>query len=558
LTRRAALYNVTPQGEGMVDQSSMTDARGRRGPRTGEVAAVLLLVCALLAGGGAAAAFEMQDVVAKAQQLAKASYQDQQGQVPDWLTKITYDQWRTIRFRPEDALWREQHLPFQVQFFHPGLYYNRVVAINVVDPNGSVHPVQFSPSQFDYGHSDFASKVPQNLGYAGFRVHAPIKKTDYYDEVIVFLGASYFRAVGRDEVFGLSARGLAIDTAEPSGEEFPYFKEFWLVTPAPPAKQPPAKGKKASKAKAAKEPAGPPVKQLTIYALLDSPSLAGAYRFTVDPGEQTVVTVEARVFLRQAVQKLGIAPLTSMFFHGEDTTRQFEDFRPEVHDSDGLLLNFESGEWLWRPLDNPRTLQVSALQMAKPQGFGLIQRDRDFDHYQDLETHAEQRPSAWVTPHGDWGEGRVELVEIPTKSDTNDNIVTFWVSQKSAKAGDLVAFSYAINWYGDDPTRPPGGRVVATRRDRGTTEGAYRFVVDFAGKELEALPATTVLRGVVSVASKDNGTELLDQQVVKNPVTGGWRLTFQARPKKTPVELRAFLDKDGNALTETWSYVLLQ
>ena len=543
----------------MVCQRPLLDACRRRRARTTRLSTLLVGGAALLLGGRSAAAFEMQDVVAKAQALAKASYQDTKGQVPDWLTKITYDQWRDIRFRPEYTLWRDDHLPFQVQFFHPGFYYNRTVAINVVDATGSVHPVPFSPSQFNYGRSDFASKVPQNLGYAGFRIHAPIKRTEYYDEVIVFLGASYFRAVGKDEVFGLSARALAIDTAEPSGEEFPYFKEFWLVTPVPPVKPSTPKGaKKAAKAKTPKAATDPPVKEMTIYALLDSPSLAGAYRFTIDPGEQTVVTVESRVFLRQAVQKLGIAPLTSMFFHGEDTPRQFEDFRPEVHDSDGVLLAFETGEWLWRPLDNPRTLQVSGLHMLKPRGFGLIQRDRDFEHYQDLETHAEQRPSAWVTPRGDWGEGRVELVEIPTKSDTNDNVAAFWVPEKPAKAGDLVAFSYAVNWYGDDAARPPGGRVVATRRDRGTAEGAYRFVVDFAGKDLDALPVTTVLRGVVSIASKDDTAELLDQQVVKNPATGGWRLTFQVRPKKMPVELRAFLDKDGNALTETWSYVLLQ
>jgi len=547
----------------MMNDLSLSFRRLPRRPATvicRRFLAALLAGCATLGMSVRAVAFDMQNVVAKAQELAKAAYQDPKGQVPDWLTKITYDQWRDVRFRPEYALWRDQHLPFQVQFFHPGFYYNRVVAMNLVDAKG-VHPVPFSPSHFDYGHNDFASKVPQNLGYAGFRIHAPIKKTDYYDEVIVFLGASYFRAVGKDQVFGLSARALAIDTAEPSGEEFPYFKEFWLVDPVPPASEPtPKAGKKAAKVKAkpTAQPVAAPVKEMTIYALLDSPSLTGAYRFTVEPGEQTLVNVEGRVFPRQAVQKLGIAPLTSMFFHGEDSTRQFEDFRPEVHDSDGLLLSFDSGEWLWRPLDNPRTLNVTGLHMVRPRGFGLVQRDRDFEHYQDLETHAEQRPSVWITPHGDWGEGRVELVEIPTKSDTNDNIVTFWVPDKPVKPGELVAFAYGTAWYADDLARPPGGRVVATRRDRGTAEAAYRFVVDFAGKDLDALPADTILRGVVSVASKDDAAELLDQQVVKNTASGGWRLTFQVRPKKTPVELRAFLDKDGNALTETWSYVLLQ
>jgi glucans biosynthesis protein len=495
--------------------------------------AVLLLAVAAAKAGAAAPAFTLDDVAAQAERLAKESFQEPKGQVPDWLLKINYDQWRDIRFRPEHALWRNRHLPFQVQFFHPGLYYNRVVKVNLVDAKG-VHPLPFSPTQFDYGKSGLGSKVPQDLGYAGFRVHAPIKTKNYYDEVIVFLGATYFRAVGKQEVFGLSARGLAIDTALPTGEEFPYFKEFWLVTPARGAKD------------------------VTIYALLDSPSLTGAYRFVVQPGEQTSVNVDLRLFLRREVHTLGIAPLTSMFFHGENTTRPFEDFRPEVHDSDGLLLRFGTGEWLWRPIDNPHSLNVSGFRMPNPRGFGLIQRDRDFDHYQDLETHAEWRPSVWVVPHGDWGDGRLELVEIPTKVDINDNVVAFWVPEKEPKPGDPVAYSYTMYWYGEDPTRPPDGRVIATRRDRGTFEGGYRFVIDFAGKKLDALPADTVLRGVVTVASGEEVAEVADEHVVKNPATGGWRLTFQVRPKrKEPVELRAFLDKGGDTLTETWSDVIL-
>ena len=493
----------------------------------------LMLGAAPSPATGADAPFSLDTVAAKAQQLAKESFQEPKGQVPDWLLKSTYDQWRDIRFRPEHSLWRERHLPFQVQFFHPGLYYNRVVTVNVVDPKG-VHPLLFSPSQFDYGRTDFASKVPQNLGYAGFRIHAPIKTPNYYDEVIVFVGATYFRALGKQQVFGLSARGLAIDTALPTGEEFPYFREFWLETPAAKAKE------------------------MVVYALLDSPSLTGAYRFIVQPGEQTIVNVEERLFLRQPVKKLGIAPLTSMFFHGENTAPRFEDFRPEVHDSDGLLLNFQSGEWLWRPLDNPRTLDVSGFAIPNPKGFGLIQRDRNFDHYQDLETHAELRPSVWVAPRGDWGNGRTELVQIPTKLDTNDNIVAYWVPEQVPKPGDRVAYAYTMYWYGDDPGRPPAGRVLATHRDRGTSDGAYRFVIDFVGKQLDALPADTVLRGVVTVASGEEVAELLDQHVVKNPELGGWRLTFQVRPKrKEPVELRAFLDKGGDTLTETWSYVIL-
>jgi glucans biosynthesis protein len=497
------------------------------------IAVTVLAVVVAAAARGHAAAFGFEDVATKARHLAEKPFEAPKVRVPEWLGKITYDQWRDIRFRADQTLWREKALPFQVQFFHPGLYYDRTVKVNVVDGAGA-RLLAFSPSLFDYGRNDFASKVPQDLGFAGFRVHAPIKKPDYFDEVIVFLGASYFRAVGKQQVFGMSARGLAIDTALPSGEEFPYFKEFWLITPAL------------------------RTKELTLYALLDSASLTGAYRFVVQPGEQTLVSVDARLFLRRQPQKIGFAPLTSMFFHGENTDRHFDDFRPEVHDSDGLLVAQGTGEWLWRPLDNPRTLEVDKFRMPGVRGFGLIQRDRDFASYQDLETHAELRPSGWVTPHGDWGAGQVELVQIPTKSDTNDNIAVYWVPDVQPKVGEPYDISYTLAWYGDDPSRPPGGHTIATRRDTGNKDDAQRFVVDFAGKSLEAIPADQVVRGDVTLAPDDDVAELLDQHVVKNPATGGWRLTFQLRPKRrTPVQLRAFLDKGTDTLTETWSFTLV-
>lgn len=476
-------------------------------------------------------AFDFDDVTSRAREVAAQPFAEPQ-KVPSWMLEITYDQWRDIRFRPEMALWRDRNVPFQVQFFHPGLYYDRPVAIHVIEGDG-VHDVSFSPSQFDYGANDFDSRVPQELGYAGFRVHYALKKRDYLDEVIVFLGATYFRAVGRDEVFGLSARGLAVNTAESAGEEFPYFREFWLVSPAPNAKE------------------------MVVYALLDSLSLSGAYRFVIRPGDATVVDVEAKLFVRRDIAKLGAAPLTSMFYFGENSVRCFEDFRPEVHDSDGVMLHTADGEWLWRPLDNPDTLHVGGFEMKDPKGFGLIQRDRKFANYQDLETRAELRPSTWVEPRGEWGSGRVELVEIPTDSDTNDNIVAYWVPKKPAVPGEPLEFAYSIQWYGDDARKPPGGRVVATRRDRGADEGALRFVVDFEGGKLARIPADKVVRGVVTIIGDDAG-ELLNQHVVKNTVTGGWRLTFQVRLQDdTATELRAFLDLAGDTLTETWSYVVL-
>ena len=494
------------------------------------------LVLLLLALPGAASAFDLDDVAARAEALAAEPYTNHQKKVPDWMLvgSMTYDQWRDIRFRPDHGLWRDKNLPFQVQFFHPGLYYDRTVQVNTIDADG-VHPVPFSPERFDYGKNTFADRIPPDIGYAGFRIHYPIRNPNYLDELIVFLGASYFRALGRDNVYGLSARGLAIDTVEPSGEEFPAFIEYWLETPAPDANQ------------------------VVVYALMDSRSVAGAYRFVITPGVETTVDVQLRLFPRRQVAKLGLAPLTSMFYFGENTTRSFDDFRPEVHDSDGLLVHFASGEWLWRPLDNPTRINVSSFATRNPRGFGLIQRDRDFANHQDIETRAELRPSVWVEPQGDWGEGHVELVEIPTTSELVDNIVAFWVPDAPLKAGKSMSLAYTLRWTGDDPGRPPAGRALATRRDSGTVKDGYRFVVDFDSDRLRAIPADRPPNGVVTAGPGPDAGELLDQHVVKNPATGGWRLSFQMKPKRSgPIELRGFLTENNDVLTETWSYVLLR
>jgi len=478
-------------------------------------------------------AFDFPDVQKAAQELSKEQFKEP-AKIPDWLLKISYDQWRQIRFRTDKSLWRERDLPFEIQFFHPGLFYDRTVVINQVDSAG-VHAVPFTPSLFEYANLDFASKVPQDLGFAGFRIHYPIKKPEYKDEVIVFLGATYFRALGRDQGFGASARGISIDTALPKGEEFPFFKEFWLVRPT----------KKAA--------------ELAIFALADSPSLSAAYKFVVRPGEQTTVAVDVSVYRRRPIEKLGVAPMTSMFYHGENTKRWFDDFRPEVHDSDGVLLSLANGEWLWRPIDNPERLSVAAFSAPGLRGFGLIQRDHDFDHYQDLETHQQDRPSVWITPRGDWGNGHVELVEIPTGADFNDNAVVSWVPELPADSLEPLSFSYTMNWYGTDPTRPPDGRTVQTRRETGAKPTYERFIVDFEGKRLAQLKDDTVLRAVVTVGSGEKSGRIVEQLVTKNTITGGWRLVFQVEPAgNEPVELRAFLDRGGEALTETWTYTLVR
>lgn len=483
----------------------------------------------------AARAFSFEEITKRAEYLAWEPYSDHRGTVPKWMLagSTSYDQWRDIRFRPDHALWRDEALPFQAQFFHPGLYYDRTVKLNVVDRDGT-HALPFSTDLFDYGKNTFAEKIPKDIGYAGLRLHYPLKTPQYLDELIVFLGASYFRSLGRDQVWGLSARGIAVDTVEQSGEEFPHFDEFWLEKPQPGATK------------------------MVMYALLDGPSLSGAYRFEISPGIQTVIAVEARLFLRKEVKKLGVAPLTSMFFFGENGRRRFDDFRPEVHDSDGMLMHFDTGEWLWRPLDNPTRINASSFTTRNPRGFGLVQRDRAFTSYEDIEARSDLRPSAWVEPRGDWGDGRVELVEIPTDTEKNDNIVAYWVPARKATARERMDFSYTVSFYGDDRQRPPAGRVVATRQDSGAQGNTKRYVIDFAGASLDSIPQDRPPVANISLANKASA-DVLDYHVVRINETKVWRLTFQLKPKtKAPIEMRAFLADERGSLTETWSNAVLQ
>jgi glucans biosynthesis protein len=498
---------------------------------------VFLLMLTLPLPAQAKTSFEYKDVIEKARVLAGKPFEEPQ-KIPDFLLKLDYDQWREIRFKPEKALWKDEKLPFQVQLFHLGFLFNRKVTINVVGPDG-VTEVPFSPDLFHYGFNNFKGKVPAHLGFAGFRLHYQLNRRGHYDEFAVFLGASYFRLIGAKDEYGLSARGLAIDTALESGEEFPYFREFWLMRPQPEARS------------------------ISVYALLDSPSATGAYELRIKPGKATLTNITATLFLRKDVKKLGMAPLTSMFFYGENTNiRPVDNFRPEVHDSDGLLIDTGTGEWVWRPLLNPKKLLVTSFQMSKLRGFGLLQRDRNFGHYQDLESHYEMRPSAWVTPKAGWSKGRVELVEIPESTERDDNIVAYWVPAVSPQAGKPVSFSYEIRWGSPEIAHSPSGRVVATRTAAGRERGTKLYLIDFEGKDLRALPADAKIKAEISVA----GGELVEQDLQKNSVTGGWRLVFQVRRKEgtlgrvlpgtnQSLEVRAFLRQGNKVLTETWSYV---
>lgn len=485
--------------------------------------------------------FGLENVVALARDLAARPFEDNQGQVPQVLKDISYDQWRDIRFDPEKSMWRDEKLPFELQFFHPGLFYDRTVAINIIDKDGPEH-LNFDTTAFDYGRNSFAGQIPADMGFAGFRIHSAINTKKYLDEFLVFLGASYMRAVGKGQHYGLSARGLAVDTAEATGEEFPFFKEFWIVKP----------GKKD--------------KSIVIYALLDSRRVTGAFRFDATPGAETVMDVESVLFLREPVARLGIAPLTSMFIFGENSNpRLSDDFRPEVHDSDGLMARFENEEWLWRPLQNPKTLAVNVFNAPNIRGMGLMQRDTDFDNYLDLEARYEARPSAWVEPKGDWGPGQLHLVQIPSPEEIHDNIVTFWAPEASPAPGTPLRFDYRVRWTSPHRVTSPEGLIVFSRTAKGKTETSRLFVLEFAGGKLDDLPDDAALDANVWVGE---GGKLLEKRVQKNQVTGNWRLVFEIEPdagsalslvlpdKRPFIEMRAILQHGVTPLTETWSYAI--
>jgi glucans biosynthesis protein len=391
----------------------------------------------------------------------------------------------------------------------------------------AVDPVEFSSKLFDYGMNHVPS-VPSSMGFAGLRILYAVNKPG--DELGSFLGGTYFRFLCQRAVYGLSARGLSINTGEP-GEEFPVFREFWVERPQPDAKS------------------------LVIYALLDGPSAAGAFRFQITPGAETIVLVHEVIYCRKNPGILGVAPLTSMFWHGENTNVSYNDFRPEVHDSDGLMLSTGDGEWLWRPLFNPNNTRVAAFSDENPRGFGLVQRDRKFDDYQDLEANYHLRPSAWVEPVGLWGKGSVRLVELHAPDETYDNITAFWTPDTLPPAGEPIELTYKLHWFMDQ-IHPPAGYVAATRVGRTATQEREleRFVVDFDGTYLSKQGPDPLIEPVVTVGA---GATLVNTILQKNPYNGTWRVAFAIRPDGTghPVEMRCFLRKPPHVLTETWSYL---
>lgn len=478
---------------------------------------------------GPAQAFSFDRLKQRARSLAKQPYAPQPGLTPAQAQSIDYDAFARVTYGRSATLWGELPGDEAIRFFPLGRAAPRPVTISVVSA-GQARRVLYAPDLFDMPANSPIGALGDHAGFGGFRALNADRKSDW----LAFLGASYFRTSDPMNQFGLSARGIAIDTGLAQPEEFPAFTAFWLE----------------------RGPEG-----LVVYALLDGPSLAGAYRIAHSRSPKGLVQeITTELHFRKPVAQLGVAPLTSMYWYGASDRKPAEDWRPQIHDSDGLAIWTGAGERIWRPLADPAHVRSSAFLDRGPRGFGLLQRDRNFADYQDDGIFYERRPSAWVEPIGDWGEGAVQLIEIPTAGETQDNIVAFWRPGQAPSAGTALDLAYRLHWTADEPTAVGVARAVATRFGQAARPGEAvpasrrRFVVDFAGGRLDALTHRGDADPVVT-ASRGAPFEVTAYPVVGQPL---WRLMFDVDPVAgAPVDLRAYLKRGGEALTETWTYQLV-
>jgi len=487
----------------------------------------------------------LEYIAKKAEERARKPFHSPKADLPDALKQdqLDYDKYREIQFRHDRALWASEKLPFNVEFFHPGYLYQEPVHLFEFTLT-HLQPVRFMADYFDYGKSDFARQIPPDTGYAGFKVLCALNARDKMDELGSFLGASYFRLLGKGQNYGLSARGLAVDSGEEDRpEEFPIFTDWWLGKPH-------------------HEDA-----DLRFYAILDSPSCTGAYTFLIRPGETTTADIRAVLYFRteenvQAVlpgrkplKTIGLAPLTSMFWFGENSERKFDDYRPEVHDSDGLLMKMDNGEMLWRPLNNASVMRHQRFATKNIRGFGLLQRDREFSSYQDIFRPYQTVPSVWVEPDNDWGEGEVHLVELSTTYEGLDNIVVFWSPKDLPKPMEPYKFAYTLYWTRETDRSLSDNKVLSTRvgadaRDRKKRE----FAIDFGGPKLAPLKESDPPTVVASCS--DNGA-ITEAQVFRNSFNATWRVVLKMEPKpdnKAPIDLRCTLKMGEEVLAETWTF----
>ncbi|MGH1350742.1 MAG: glucan biosynthesis protein [Methyloligellaceae bacterium] len=470
--------------------------------------------------------FSEQWLQTHALKLAKRKYQKPSTKLPDNYKKMSYIEYRDIRFNPAKSIWKDTNSPFQLQMFHNGFLYKHDVDVHLIERQ-SAKQLKYSTSMFTFGKHVKPPKPVSKAGFSGFRIHTAINSKKILDEFCLFQGASYFRAVAAGQAYGLSARGLAINTGQPAGEEFPIFRSFWIETPTRNATS------------------------ITIYALLDTESVVGIYRFVITPGNKTVMDVKSTLYPRKKMDYVGIGPLTSMFMHGPGSRRRFDDFRPRVHDSEGLCIQNGKDEIIWRPLVNPKSLQFSSFMDENPKGFGLVQRTRKFTDYQDLEADYEQRPSLWVKPQGDWGRGQVHLIEIPTSQEIHDNIVAFWKPEQPLKPGQIYQYDYSLIWGRGPEVNTDKAYIEHTRQGKGFDTDKRQFVLDYKLPTGAPLQLEENMKAEVTA----NGGVISDIVLQSNDEDGGVRLNFKYDPQNVKyADLRSTIKQNGKTISEVWVY----
>jgi periplasmic glucans biosynthesis protein len=474
-------------------------------------------------GRGKAAVWSFDALAQQAQQRASRPFEPSPA-LPAELKKLDYDSYRLIEFEHAAAIWKGSRSPFALECFHRGYLFSEKVSLNLIE-DGRPHPLPFDRRLFQYRGKLSDIVVPNDLGFAGFRVLGRFESSPHLLEIASFLGATYFRAIGEGQVYGTSARGLAVDIGMPKAEEFPVFRDFWIERPEP------------------------ETDALRIWALLDSPSVAGAYQFNLRPGKDTVLDVKARLFFRRQPEKIGLAPMSSMWMWGDGRDPPVKDHRPAVHDCDGLLVRTNSDDWVWRPLSRQSYPSLSHFDFVGIRGFGLLQRNRRAESYLDNETKYDLRPSVWIEPKGEWLDGAIELLELPAQQESVDNIAAWWKPNKPVSAGIPIDLEYTVAFMAGEPEHAVA-RALTTRVTRRDGQ-PIKVEIDFRGGRLARLAADAAvacevkaLRGAVSNIGHERHAD------------GSWRVRFDVRPAgREPVELRASLATKGKTLTETWRYL---
>ncbi len=477
--------------------------------------------------------FSFSDLLDRAQEQARKPYMVAQPAPPSAIKSLSYDAYREIQFRREKAFLSEAGA-FRLHLFHLGYLFTAPVTINI-QRGGVFVPIPYARNLFEFGKNNMTGKSDVNMGFAGFKLTYPLEQADKGDEIASFLGASYFRVLASGQRYGISARALAISTIGDEKEEFPSFREFWIFQP------------KADD------------RSIKIFALLDSPSTTGAYEFEIAPGAITTVDTKLVLFPRVALGNIGIAPFSSMYFYDENDQKPAGDFRPEVHDSDGLQIHRADDEWVWQPLKRTGSARISRSPASNSRGFGLFQRDRLFEHYEDLEAVYQRRPSYWVEPSNPWGNGSIDLLELPTADETHDNVVAFWRPDQTYPPQTPVEFSYRLTATSDGVH--PLARAVntfevganLTHSSRGRDSDAYRVLVDFEGEALAALGPE--LKGL-DIVTDSGPTNVVSSRLVWNPENKRVRAILDFRFGEKTAKVSAYLRADGQKLSETWHYVL--